>query len=260
MHDVLSTTAHRPYPLPPRPWRMAQRWNNLLFAHWPVSPHQLDGLLPAGLDVDLYDGAAWLGVVPFTMDRVRARVAGSPALAVPGARSFPELNLRTYVRSRRTGLAGVYFFSLEAGSLLAVLGARTLFHLPYFWARMHSRQSADRTVHYRSSRVLGRQRATFAATYRGNGIVQPSAPGSVEAFLTERYCLFTTGNRGRLLVGDIHHLPWPLERAEAEFPHNGLAPANGLGLPHDTAPLLHFSRQLEVYVWGLREDRDDVLG
>ena len=124
MDDVLGTTAHRPYPMPARPWRMAQRWNDLLFAHWPVPAQWLDGRLPAGLQVDRYDGAAWLGVVPFSMDRVRSRVAGGLALGIPGARAFPELNLRTYVRSRRTGLAGVYFFSLDAASLLAVIGAR----------------------------------------------------------------------------------------------------------------------------------------
>ncbi len=238
---------------------MAQRWNDLLFAHWPVPPELLDGRLPAGLELDRFDGSPWLGVVPFTMDRVRSRVVGGLELGIPGARAFPELNLRTYVRSRRTGLAGVYFFSLDAASLLAVVGARTLFHLPYSWARMRSERTADGTVRYRSSRVIGRQPAAFAAEYRSSGVVKPSAPGSVEAFLTERYCLFTE-SRGRLLVGDIHHLPWPLEEAEAEFARNDLAEANGLALPNGTTPLLHFSRHLEVYVWGLREDRMDVLG
>lgn len=257
--DVLGTTEHRPYPLPARPSSMVQRWNDLLFAHWPVRPEMLNGRLPAAVEVDLYDGAAWLGMVPFTMDRVRSRVIGDLAMGVPGASAFPELNLRTYARSRRTGLAGVYFFSLDAASLLAVVGARTLFHLPYIWARMQSEHGPDGTVRYRSSRLLGRQRATFTATYRGNGVVEPSAPGSIEAFLTERYCLFTE-SRSRLLVGDIHHLPWPLERAEAEFAQNELAAANGLMLPGGTAPLLHFSRELEVYIWGLRDDRTDVLG
>ena len=140
-----------------------------------------------------------------------------------------------------------------------MVGARPLFHLPYFWARMQSGRSAEGMVRYRSSRVLGQRRATFAATYRGSGVSEPSTPGSVEAFLTERYCLFTE-SRGRLLVGDIHHLPWPLERAEAEFARNDLAGANGLALPGETAPLLHFSRQLEVYVWGLRQDRGDARG
>ena len=89
---------------------MAQRWNDLLFAHWPVPAPMLDGRLPAGLEVDRYDGSAWLGVVPFSMDRVRSRIAGGLELGVPGAKAFPELNLRTYVRSRRTGLGGGYFF------------------------------------------------------------------------------------------------------------------------------------------------------
>ncbi len=252
--DVLATTGHRPSPLPARPWLMRQRWNDLLFAHWPVPPDLLRDRIPPGLDLDLHDGTAWLGVVPFTMDRVQARLPGNLALPLLGARAFPELNLRTYVRSRRTGLAGVYFFSLDAASLLAVLGARTLFHLPYVWARMHASRAADGAVGYRSRRILGRQRGDFVATYCGSGVVEPSTPGSVEAFLTERYCLFTS-SRGRLLVGDIHHLPWPLEHAEAEFAQNRLAEANGLRLPHATAPLLHFAAHLEVYVWALREDQ-----
>ncbi len=233
---------------------MAQRWNDLLFAHWPVPARWLDGRLPAGLEVDLYDGSAWLGVVPFSMDRVRSRLWGNLALGVPGAKAFPELNLRTYVRSRRSGLAGVYFFSLDAGSLFAVLGARTLFHLPYFWAHMQAVRAADNSVLYRSSRVFGRQRAAFEARYRGSGLLKLSSPGSVEAFLTERYCLFTE-SRGRLLVGDIHHAPWPLEPAEAEILRNEVPEANGFVLPRNTAPLLHVSRELEVFIWPLREDR-----
>ncbi len=253
MDRVLQTVAHRPYPLPRRPWRLAQRWNDLLFAHWPVRPEIVAPHLPGGLELDRHDGSAWLGVVPFVMDRVRTRVVGQAALGVPGARAFPELNLRTYVRSRRSGRAGVYFFSLDAGSLLAVLGARTLFHLPYFWARMRASQEPDGSVHYTSERRLGRTKAAFNARYRGSGEVRQSSPGSVEAFLTERYCLFTP-SRGRLLAGDIHHLPWPLEPAEAEFARNELDTANGMALPSGTAPLLHFARELEVYLWALRED------
>ena len=259
MDEILSTTAHRPYPLPTRPWLMRQRWHDLLFAHWPVRPEALEGRLPEGLEVDCHDGKAWLGVIPFTMKRVRVRVAGDFALGLPGASAFPELNVRTYVRSRRTGLAGVYFFSLDAGSLLAVIGARVLFHLPYVWARMEAQPMADGSLHYRSERRLGGPKGAYDATYRPLGALGPSSPGSIEAFLTERYCLFTA-SRGRLLVGDIHHLPWTLERVEAEFVQNQVAEANGLALPRDTAPLLSFSRQLQVYIWPLREDSTAFLG
>ena len=233
---------------------MAQRWNDLLFAHWPVKAETMQALLPAGLEVDTFEGWAWVGVVPFWMDRVRTRVAGQAALGMPGARAFPELNVRTYVRSRVTGLAGVYFFSLDAGSALAVLGARVLFHLPYYLAKMRRETRPDGVVRYESSRRLVKRSARFSGEYLGLGRVETgrSLPGSIEYFLTERYCLFTPFG-GRMLVGHIHHLPWPLEKAEAEFRVNEVAGAHGIVLPQ-RKPVLHFARELEVYIWPLEVD------
>ncbi len=254
---VLEETAHRPFPTPARAWTMTQSWNDLLFAHWPIAPETMAALLPAGLEVDTFDGYAWAGVVPFWMDRIRHRIPGSAdrRLAIPMVETFPELNLRTYVRSRLTGRAGVFFFSLDAASLLAVIGARTIFHLPYFYADMVRETAADGTVRYKSRRLFTRDEVSFQATYRGLGRpieATPSQPGSIEHFLTERYCLFTTF-RDRLLVGNIHHKPWPLEPAEAEIRTNRLAAPHGLVLPA-RPPLLHFSRALEVYIWPLEPD------
>jgi uncharacterized protein len=233
---------------------MTQRWNDLLFAHWPIPPHQIVRLIPAGLKVDTFDGYAWVGVVPFWMDQVRTRAVGERCIAIPGTATFCELNVRTYVRSPTTDLRGVYFFSLDAASALAVIGARTLFHLPYFFASMHSRLEPDRTVHYSSDRLLTSRKVRFKADYRGSGdVADPSRPGTLEHFLTERYCLFTQ-RAGRVLRGDIHHLPWPLEAAEAEIVINELPAAHGIALP-DRHPVLHFARRLEVYIWSLREDR-----
>ena len=127
MQEYLVRTSHRPRPLPSGRWAMTQRWNDLLFAHWPVPAAQVAALLPDGLQVDTFEGSAWLGVVPFWMDRIKIR--GVPP--VPGARSFPELNLRTYVRDQTTRSRGVYFFSLDASNLLAVAVARTFYNLPY---------------------------------------------------------------------------------------------------------------------------------
>ena len=256
MHDILSTVAHRPYPLPGGLWRMAQRWNDLLFAHWPIAAAELAPLLPASLVPDTFDGHAWVGVVPFRMDQVRSRAAGSRTLTVPGTASFPELNLRTYVRSRLTGESGVYFFSLDAASLLAVMGARTLFHLPYFWAKMRADTGPSGTLSYRSQRLFTRRRVLFEADYRPTGIVTPSLPGTLEHFLTERYSLYTHHGR-RLSVGHIHHLPWPLQAAEAEIRVNELPAAHGITLPN-RPPILHFARELHVYIWSLREDRPSV--
>jgi uncharacterized protein YqjF (DUF2071 family) len=255
--EVLEETGHRPFPLPDRAWTMTQNWNDLLFAHWPIAPATMAALIPPGLDIDTFDGYAWVGVVPFWMDGVRHRIPGSTdqSVAIPMVETFPELNLRTYVRSRLTGRAGVFFFSLDAASLLAVIGARTIFHLPYFYANMVRETAADGTVRYKSRRLLTSADVSFQATYRGLGRAAdalPSQRGTLEHFLTERYCLFTSF-RGRILVGNIHHKPWPLEAAEAEIRTNRIAPAHGLVMPSQP-PLLHFSRRLQVYVWSLEPD------
>lgn len=254
MPDILSTVAHRPYPLPTGRWRMAQRWNDLLFAHWPIPADAIARLLPAGLEVDTFDNYAWAGVVPFWMDHVRTRAIGVHSLSIPGTASFCELNLRTYVRSRATGLRGVFFFSLDAASALAVLGARTIFHLPYFLAGMQRRNQPGGTIHYRSKRLLTSRSVRFEATYRSLAHTpMPGAAGTLEHFLTERYCLFTP-HAGRILVGHIHHLPWPLEPAEAEITINQLPAAHGITLPN-RPPVLHFARQLEVFLWSLKEEQ-----
>jgi hypothetical protein len=233
---------------------MAQRWNDLLFAHWPISASEMARLLPVGLEVDTFDGYAWVGVVPFWMDQVRTRVAGERCVTIPGTETFCELNLRTYVRSRTTGLRGVHFFSLDAASALAVIGARTLFHLPYFLASMYRKIESDGTVEYSSNRLLTGRSVRFEARYRGLGeVAGPSRGRTLEHFLTERYCLFTQ-HAGEVRVGHIHHLPWPLEPAEAEIVLNGLPAAHGITLP-DRPPVLHFARKLDVYIWSLREDR-----
>jgi uncharacterized protein len=199
---------------------MAQRWNDLLFAHWPIAAPAMMRLVPSGLEV-----------VPFWMDLVRTRAVGERCVIVPGTGTFCELNLRTYVRSRITGLRGVYFFLLDAASALAVIGARTFFHLPYFLSSMYRNIEPDGTVEYSSDRLLTGRSVRFKARYRGLGeVVGPSRDGTLEHFLTERYCLFTQ-RAGQVRVGHIHHLPWPLEPAEAEIVINELPAAHGITLP-----------------------------
>ena len=245
--DILETTGHRPWPLPSGQWVMTQRWNDLLFAHWPMPSGEIGARLPDGLEPDTFQGRAWVGVVPFSMDMIQMR--GLPV--IPGARRTPELNLRTYVRDRNTGTPGVYFFSLDAANPLAVLVARTFFHLPYFWAQMRVEPHGDREIEFHSRRLVSRKPVKFSARYRGLGPSRQmlqSRVGTIESFLTERYCLFTKDGAGRLLRADIHHVPWTLEEAEADIEQNDLASHIGLELPR-TKPLLHYSRQLAVYIW-----------
>jgi hypothetical protein len=188
------------------------------------------------------------------MDHVVTRSFGERTFSVPTTSTFPELNLRTYVRSRVAGLSGVFFFSLDCASPLAVLGARTLFHLPYFSASMQ-RTTNGTATEYRSRRLLTREPVRYDATYGptpGAGVLPQSQPGSFEYFVSERYCLFTPF-AGRMLVGHIHHLPWPLQPAMAEIRLNEIPAAHGLILP-PRSPVLHFSASLDVFLWALRTD------
>jgi uncharacterized protein YqjF (DUF2071 family) len=240
-HQLLSATAHRDRALPDRPWVMFQRWHDLLFAHWPVEPEALRGQLPPGLELDLHEGRAWLGVVPFRMSAIRLR--GTPP--VPGLSAFTELNVRTYVRAG--GHRGVWFFSLDAASRLAVRVARRWFHLPYFDARM-TVDAEGEDLRYHSTRThRGAPGAELAARYGPRGPVELAARGTLEHFLTERYCLFAWNGR-RLLRGDIHHAPWPLQPAGVELERQTMARAAGLATEGGPA-LVHFARALEVLLW-----------
>ncbi|MBM3761831.1 MAG: DUF2071 domain-containing protein [Acidobacteria bacterium] len=234
---------HRPWALPEGPWVMTQWWRDLLFAHWPIELGAIRGLVPSCLDVDSFDGNAWVAVVPFRMTGVRPRF--TPAL--PGLSSFAELNVRTYVKPRGGGKPGVYFWSLEADNPVAVAVARGLFHLPYMNAEMRCEERQG-WIEYQSRRWhKGEPSAEFRGRYRGRGQASKS---ELVKWLTERYCLYTTDKRGGLYRGEIHHQPWPLMDAECEIEVNTMARAAGIELPK-SPPLLHFARAIEVLIWPL---------
>ena len=240
----LPNAAHRPWPLPHRPWVMAMQWHDLLFLHWPVPPAALRPAIPPTLALDTFDGTAWLGVTPFRMAGTRPRLV--PPL--PWVSAFPELNVRTYVTAE--GKPGVWFFSLDAANPLAVRGARLLFHLPYYDAAMRSERDGD-VVRYTSTRThRGAPGAAFAGHYRPSGPVSHAAVDSLEYWLTERYCLYAADRRGRLWRGNIHHARWPLQPAEADIACNTMADQLQLRLP-PRAPLLHFAPRLAVVAWAL---------
>lgn len=228
---------------------MRQTWWDLLFAHWPVPAAMLRPLIPTTLDVDTFDGMAWVGVVPFRMTGVRLH--GTPFSPVAGA--FAELNLRTYVvpHGAADTKPGVWFFCLDAGSPVAVAVAQRWFNLPYFNARMSVATDGGR-IRYRSRRTdRGATPAAFAASYGPIAPVSLSKPGALAHWLTERYCLYTTDRRGHLYRGNIHHPHWPLQAAKAEISVNTMAEAHGIVLP-ETTPLLHFARRLDVRCWPIQ--------
>jgi uncharacterized protein YqjF (DUF2071 family) len=249
LNAIARDVAHRAWPPPAAPWAMTQGWHDLLFAHWPLPPDLLRPLVPAPFALDTYAGQAWVSVVPFRMRNVRPR--GLPA--VPWLSFFPELNVRTYVRVRDDGIEkpGIYFFSLEAANPIAVRLARAIFALPYYDARMAAYEVRG-TVHYRSERRhRGAPPAEFEAEYGPTGGIAYPAAGTLDEWLTERYALFTIGRRGVPCIGEIHHLPWPLQPAQAVIRTNTLALAAGVALP-DQPPLLHVAPRQDVLVWPLR--------
>lgn len=241
VHPALAHTSHRAWPVPSDPWIMTQTWHDLLFAHWPVDPGALRPLVPEKISLDLFECQAWVGVVPFHMSGIRGR--GMPA--IPGLSRFPELNVRTYVTLHDK--PGVFFFSLDAASRAAVWAARRFYHLPYFFAEMPVKASGEITS-YSSRRRDGE--AEFQASYAPVEGVKLSTRGSLDHWLTERYCLYTT-HEGKVFRGEVHHQPWPLQRAQADITTNTMASASGIRLPA-TTPLLHFAHRLEVLIWPLR--------
>ena len=245
-YQLIDDVSHRPWPPPSGPWFMTQSWHDLLFAHWPVDARALQEKLPAGLLLDTFDGQAWVCVVPFRMTNVAPR--GVPS--IPFVSAFLELNVRTYVTLH--GKPGVYFFSLDASSTLAVAAARTLFHLPYFAATMSVDAQGSQFVYTSSRQTRMDGAAEFAATYRPIGSVQRPQPGSLEYFLTERYCLYTVDRNFHAKRLEIHHPPWPLQVAEATIAVNTMADAAGIRLP-STAPLLHFVRRQDVVAWPMSD-------
>jgi uncharacterized protein YqjF (DUF2071 family) len=221
---------------------MGQTWEDLLFAHWRVPADELRRLLPDGLELDTFADEAWLGITPFRVTGLRAR----GTLPLPRVSSFLELNVRTYVT--REGKGGIWFFSLDASSTLAVAAARRAYHLPYFPTRSSLAQR-DGALDFSSSRSEGERPRVFAARYEPTGPVAPAAAGTLEYFLTERYCLYAASRTGELWRADIHHVPWPLQRAQAEIELNTMAP-DGVHVL-DEKPLLHFSRRQDVVIWPL---------
>ena len=226
------------------PWVVRMRWLDLLVAHWPFDPAVLRPLIPADPEfaIESFDGRGWLGVVPFTMADVAPR--GVPA--IPRLSRFPELNVRTYVTYR--GEPGVWFLSLESASRPTVLGGRAVFHVPYHDADMAARQHGGEVTYRSRRRGRGGPPAAFHATYRPTGPVARAAPGSFDAWSTDRPRLFATDGSGRVWRTEVRHEPWPLQPAEATIDAGGLLDALGLVLPEE-APVLRFSARVDVHGW-----------
>jgi uncharacterized protein len=248
---------------------MHQNWGKLLFMHWPINAEILRPLVPSQLSIDTFDGSAWIGEIPFTMWGIRA----SFLPPIPGTSAFHELNVRTYVHLN--GVPGVWFFSLDAANSLAVWSARTFYHLPYFNADMSLTQEGN-TIEYSSrrrdsltygeffdrektgfpellspDRFRDLRRAELQASWSIGEPLPQSAPGSIEFFLTERYCLYSL-HRDRLYRSRIFHEPWPLRKARLTARQSTMIESLGIAEPQEE-PLLHYADAIAVDIWPLKK-------
>jgi uncharacterized protein YqjF (DUF2071 family) len=225
-----------------RPQMMWQRWESLLFLHWPCPAALIQPALPPGLTVDRFEDQAWIGIVPLYMRKIRP--VGCPP--VPWLSCFLELNVRTYVHDRN-GVPGIWFYSLDCNQPVAVWLARTLMHLPYMHAALASKRSG--WVDFESRRLGTQDPARYR--YRGIGEPREAAPGSLEFFLIERYYLYAFSRRSRRLIrGQIHHRPYSYRTAELEA--FSTLPARLDGLPELQGAPAHqcVAEELDVKIYG----------
>jgi uncharacterized protein len=213
---------------------MRQTWRRLTFLHWPYEPAVVQPLLPAGLTLDTFDGAAYVGLIPFEIHNL---------LGIP---HFPETNVRTYVIGP-DGSPAVWFFSLDAARLLAVIGARVAYHLPYFWGKMQVRPENE-TIFYTSRRKWPHSSRYFTDIAVIPGA--PSEPTERDYFFTARYRLYSL-RRSRLAYAQIEHDPWQLASATLQKLDHNLIEAAGLPGPQG-APLVHYSAELNVKIGYIR--------
>ncbi len=224
---------------------MKQRWAGLAFFHWPVDPETISSRLPPGLHLDTFEGKAYIGIVPFFMQRVRP--IGLPPL--PWLSWFHELNVRTYVFDEK-GNPGVWFFSLDCDQPIAVEIARRAFNLPYRHAAMSSTTGDE--IHYRSRRKnLPLPEASFR--YSTPSSPEPAAPGSLDWFLVERYLLFSTDAESNLHTGRVHHSPYLIEQATGTGYSTMPFTLNGFPEPTSPPASVLLANPVDVTVFPLRE-------
>lgn len=224
-------------------WTMEQEWSNLCFLHYAIDPNILRERIPAGMELDTYEGQAYLSIVPFHMKKIRLREM--PSLL---SMRFGELNLRTYVTYE--GRPGVYFYSIDADSWLGGQLAQLMYHLPYYDADI-SLVENENQFEFHSVRHGRGPVGEFSCLYRPISEVFEAQAGTLDAWLTQRYSLFSTDSVGRIYRGDIEHGSWQLQRAEATIPCNTLFEAVGLPRPLEE-PRAFYVADIVTHCWPLK--------
>ncbi|MFC7391692.1 YqjF family protein [Scopulibacillus cellulosilyticus] len=236
-------TNHRPFPLPIRPWMMTQTWNDVFFIHWPIDFDDIRDKVPKQLYIDTFDGRAWIGIIPFHITDFKVR----DVFSIPLTNAFPEINVRTYVTYDNK--PGVYFFSLDAGHWMASVAARTLTPLPYYFSKIDLTKQ-NGAITYKSSRQdKNSSNGEFEGTFSSISSTYKSEKGTLDEWLTERYCFYTM-NRNKLYRCDIHHEKWELQKAEGEILTDTLVSSQRISLP-DKKPVLHYASRNKALIWPL---------
>lgn len=239
-HPSLKELEHRPWEMPKNPWIWRQSWKELSFLHFPVAVEELKKRVPQALEIDSFEGTAWVSLVPFFMEDVMMRNLPS----IYPFKKFPELNARTYVKYG--GKTGVYFFSLDASSLNFVLGGRIAFNLPYYLAKMKIEKKKQGHYHYQSQRRFANKQQ-FDVEIQYDDASFSAEKGSFEHWVAERYCLFTA-NQKKVSCVEVHHAPWQLHHASCKIHANDLLKTLGIQ-PLQQEPICHFSPGVDVIAW-----------
>ena len=241
--EITGQTDHRPSPLPKMPWVMAMKEEDLLYIHWPVPVERLRPLVPTELEIETYEGQAWLTMIPFQMTQLHLR--GLPP--IPGLSTVPQVELRTYVRMKEQ--SGVTFLSLDANHPLITWVAGNIFQLPYLNAKVELTKRKN-SIYFQCRRPASdtTPAAEFVGSYWPVGRPSQAKPGSLEYFLVERYVLFVKGLGNLIYWGAVHHLPWKIQSVEVEIETNTIPAAAGIELP-ETNPLLYYAAGRNVITW-----------
>ncbi|MBU8880406.1 DUF2071 domain-containing protein [Bacillus sp. FJAT-29790] len=244
--NLINEVAHRPWPVPSNKWVMRQTWSNLLFLHWPISSESLRPYIPPSIQIDIFGEYAWLGVILFVTEGVYPRGLSSVSLAC----KFPEINLRTYVIYN--GKPGIYFLSLDSRNWASTMIGKSWFHLPYYYAQI-SFQQKGQAFHFQSTRK-GKidEPIKFSCNYAHSSEVYFTQEGTLDHWLTERYCMFSSDKGSNIYSVDLHHRPWPLQKAEAEIYTNTLFSPFHFDLS-EVKPLSHFSKGIDALFWNIKK-------
>jgi len=232
---------HLPFPMPNRSFALSQEWRDLTFMHWKVDPKRLKPHLPDGLEIDFFQGDAYVGVIPFVMKNVRPKSLPS----VPGISTFAEFNIRTYVV--KDGQPGVFFLTLDAKSLMTCFYAPRAYGLAYRYAKAKVKKQGE-TLHWHSRRTSDGVQLIGSSTPSGS--IQTADSATLEHFLFERYCLYTE-HKGCLRRAYVYHQPWNFHEAEVNLETNSLLESYDMGLDVLAPDLVHYSKGLPVKTWSI---------